>query len=249
MNSADLLRLQVEQVADQPARGLRVGDQIGAGGDRASADGHRLGGAPHLDALGRQVAGQPLGPGRIVPGHQHVLARRGLLSLDHGAAPVLQEVAHQALAVAGGGDRGGDRRVEVVHHAVAVGHHGAVVAGERQRPRRRLLVGHADRAVEHRPAVAVAGVEAVVDLADVVGPAALVEAGGVGPAEQVEAGDLALGVVRVQRVGRRGEVVGVVAALLVQVDVHLREVLEGDLMRPRVSGWVWANQSRFMSNR
>ena len=57
-----LLGLQVEQVANQPAGGLRAGDEIGAGGDRAPADGHRLGGAPHLDALGRQVARQPLGP-------------------------------------------------------------------------------------------------------------------------------------------------------------------------------------------
>ena len=56
-----------------------------------------------------------------------------LLAFGHRAAAVLEEVAHQPLAVARRGDRGGDRGVEVVHHAVAIGQHCAVAARERQR--------------------------------------------------------------------------------------------------------------------
>ena len=57
------------------------------------------------------------------------------------------------------------------------------------------------------------------------GPAALIEARGVGAAEQIERRHLALGDVRVERIGRRREVIGVVAALLVQIDGHVRPVL------------------------
>ena len=89
------------------------------------------------------------------------------------------------LAIARRGDRGDDRGVEVVHDAVAIRERVAVAARERQAARRRLLVGHADRSLEGRPRIAVARIERVVDLADVVRPAALVEARGVGAAEQL----------------------------------------------------------------
>ena len=158
-----------------------------------------------------------------------VLADRPLLALGHGAAAVVEVVAHHPLAIAGRGDRGGDGGVEVVHHAVAIGQRVAVAARKRQAARRGLLVGHADRALESRPGIAVARVERVVDLADVIGPAAFVEASRVGAAKQLQRGVLALGDVRVQRIGRRREVVGVVAALLVQVDGDLRHVLEANL--------------------
>jgi hypothetical protein len=116
----------------------------------------------------------------------------------------------------------------VVHDAVAIGKRVAVAARERQAPRRRLLVGVADRSLERRPRVAVARIERVVDLADVVRPAALVEARGIGATEQLPAGDLVPGDVRIDRLRRRREVIGVVAALLVEIDGDLRLELEAD---------------------
>ncbi len=158
-------------------------------------------------------------------GDEHVLARRRFLAFGHGAAPVIEEIPYQALSILRRGNRRRDRRVEVMHHAVAIGERGVVGSLEGEAARRRLLVGHADRAVEHRPGVAVAGIERVVDLADEIEPPALIETGGVGAAEEVESGDLALGDVRIERIGGRREVIGVVAALLVQVDGYFGEVL------------------------
>ena len=227
-----LRRGEIQQIAHQPAGRLRVGHDVGTCGNRARADGERPVGAAHLDALRGEVAGQCGSARRVVTRHEHVVTHRAFLPFRHRAPAVLEEVAHQPLAIAGGGDGRRDGGVEVMQHAVAEGQDGAVGAGKRQRARRGLLVGHADRAVQHRPTVAVTGIEPVVDLAHVVGPAAFIEARGVGPAEELEAGDLRCGVVRVQRVGRRREVVAVVAALLVQVDVDLRKVVEGNLNAP-----------------
>ena len=106
---------------------------------------------------------------------------------------------------------------------------GPVAAREREAAGRGLLVGHANRALEDRPRLAVSGIEGVVDLADEIGPAALVEALAVGAPEEIERRDLALGDVGVQRVGRRSEVIGVLAALLVQVHVDVRPVVARDL--------------------
>ncbi len=172
----------------------------------------------------------------ILAGHQQVLAHGRLLAVGHGAAAILEVVAQQLLAVAGGRDRRGDGRVEVVHHPVAIGEGEAVAAREREAAGRGLLVRHADRALERRPRVAVARIERVVDLAHVVRPAALVEPGPVGLAEEVPRGDLALRDVRVDGLGGRREVVRVVAALLVEIDGHLRLVVEADRDAPAALG-------------
>ena len=109
--------------------------------------------------------------------------------------------------------------------AVLISEQQAIVAFERQRPRRRLLVGHADGAVEDRPALAVPGIEGVVVFADEVSEAPFVESRGVVAAEDVEPLALFLRHERIDRIGRGREVVGAVAAHLVKIDRDLREVL------------------------
>ena len=104
------------------------------------------------------------------------------------------------------------------------------IALEHQAARGRLLVGHADGALVHRPRLAVAGIERVVDLADEVGEAALVEARGVGAAERVEPLRLRRRDVGVDGIGRRREVVRAFATHLVQIDDDVREVVERDLL-------------------
>ena len=156
-------------------------------------------------------------------------SRIGLLALGDGAAAILEIVAHELLAVARGGDRSHDRGVEMVHHAVAIGQRVAVAAREGETARRRLLVGVADRSLESRPRVAVSRIERVVDLADVIRPAALVEARGVGAAEQLPAAIWLFVTCGLIASAGGEEVIRVVAALLVEVDGDLRQELETDL--------------------
>ena len=221
-----LLRSWIQQVADQPTGRLRVGDEVGAGRQRARSELHRLVGAAHLDPLRREIPGQPIGTRRILTRDEDVFADGSLLAFADGRAAELEIVAQEPLAVARGGHRGRDRRVEMVHDAVAIGQRLAVAPRKGQPAGRGLLIRHADRPLHGRPRIAVAGVEGVVHLADVVGPASLVEPRGVGPAKEVPRCRLALRVVRVERFGGRREVVGVVTALLVEVHGDLRLVLK-----------------------
>ena len=176
-------------------------------------------------------ASRPAMPGSL-PGSSTYSRARGLLALGDGRAAVFEKVAQQALAIAGGRVGGRDGGVEVMHDALAIRQRGVVVAGEDQPARRRLLVGHADGAVEDRPRLAVPGIERVVDLADEVREAAIVEARGVGAAERLEPADLIGRDERVERIGRRREVVRRVAAHLVQVHDDVREVVERDRQPP-----------------
>jgi hypothetical protein len=136
------------------------------------------------------------------------------------------EVAEQLLAVARSGDGRRHRRREVLRHGELVGEDGVVIPAEGQPARRRLFVGHRHGAVESRPGVAVARIERVVHLADEVREPAPVELRRVGAAEHVERPPLRLGDERIDRVGRRGEVVRRVPAHLVQVHDDLRIPLQ-----------------------
>ena len=68
-------------------------------------------------------------------GDQDVLAHGALLALGDGAAPVLEEVAQEPLAVLRRRLRGDDGGGEVVQHAVAVGQQRVVLARANDRPR------------------------------------------------------------------------------------------------------------------
>jgi hypothetical protein len=218
-----------EQVAKQAARGLCGRDQIRASGDVARADLERLGGHAHVDALGCEIPRQACRHGRLGARQQDVFPRAGLLALGDGRAPVLEEVAEEPRAIARGRVSSRDSRVEVMHDALPVGQRGVVVTLEDEPASGRLLVGHADGAVEDRPRLAVARIERVVHLADEVREAAVVESRGGGAAEGLEPADLIGRDEWVQRIGRRREVVGRVAAHLVEVDDDVREVVERDL--------------------
>ena len=221
--------VRVEQVAHETARRLGRRDQIGPRRHVARADLECLAGHPHVNPLPGKVAREAAGHSRIVAGQQDVLAGRGSFALGDGRAAVLEEVAEQALAVGGRRVGGRDGRVEVVHDSLAVGEGRVVVAREDQAAGRCLFVRHPDRAVEDRPRLAVPGIERVVDLADEVREAAIVEARGVGAAKRLEPADLVRGDERVERIGRRREVVRRVAAHLVQVHDDVREVVQRDL--------------------
>ena len=132
------------------------------------------------------------------PGVSTYSLHRPLFALGDRGAAIVDEIAQQLLAIARRGLRRRDRRGEVVQHAVAIREIRIVLAPEHQPARRRLLVGHADGAVEDRPGFAVARIEGVVDLADEIAEAARVEAIGVGLAERLEPARLRLGDVRVR---------------------------------------------------
>ena len=68
------------------------------------------------------------GHARVVARQQHVLARAGLLALGDGRAAVFEEVAQQALAIAGRGVGGRDSGVEVMHDTLAVSQRRVVIA-------------------------------------------------------------------------------------------------------------------------
>ncbi len=217
-------RIGFEQVADETAGRLRRVDQEGSGGELAPAELHRFGRLPHPDALGREQPRQPLGARRIDARNQQILPRRAAAALGDRRGAVAVVVAQDRLAVARGGDRGRERGGRVLDDAPTQSEQRAVAPTVDQAARRGLLVGHADRPLEDRPALAVAGVEGVEDLAHEVGEAVRVEAPGVVASEGVEPPALLGRDVRVGRRRRRGEEVALLAAHLVEVDGDLREV-------------------------
>ena len=120
----------------------------------------------------------------------------------------------------------GERRREVAPHAVAIAEQRAVGTAHHQPARRRLLVGHADAALERRPGVGVAGIEEVEGLAREVLEAEAIEPARVVAAEQLERRLLRRGDVRVRRLGVGRKEVGRLGAHLVSVDHHQRIPLE-----------------------
>ena len=120
----------------------------------------------------------------------------------------------------------------MVADAVEVREPGVVVAPPHQAARRGLLEGHSDGTVAHRPGLAVAGVEAVEDLAHEVGLPRLVEPGGDSAAERVEPVLLRSRKVGIHRSRRRREEVRRVTAHLVQVHRDVRVPVEVEAQAP-----------------
>ena len=106
---------------------------------------------------------------------------------------------------------------QMVPDRVAIGQDLARRPPRRQTPRRALFVGHRHGAQIPRPAVAVPGIEGVVDLAVEVGDALFVEAAGGVPADQLAALQRRGGDPGVQRLGLGREEEGLVGAHLVGV--------------------------------
>ena len=142
------------------------------------------------------------------------------------------EVAQQLLAVAGGRGRGGDGGGEVMDDALPIGEQRVVTPPVHEAARGGLLVGHPHRALEDRPALAVARVEGVVDLLHEVREAALVETLGVRLAEGGEPRVLSRRDVRVLRLRGGREVVRGLSAHLVKVHHHVRIPLQVDAHAP-----------------
>ena len=95
--------------------------------------------------------------------------------------------------------------------------------GEARAPPAALLVGHANGAVERRPRIAVGGIEEVEDLPGEIEPALLVEVPGVVLADHHLEHALPRGDVFVIGLGGGREVVRLIDALLVEVDVDVGE--------------------------
>ena len=220
--------LGLEEVAHHAGRGLDRGYDVGSRRQGARACLQRLEGTPHLDAVGDEDIGEPRGPRRVGSGQEQVLAHRRLLGVGHRRATVGQEVAEQLLAAPGGGGGGGEGGREVVDDAVPVGEPRVVAPSQDEAAGAPLLEGHADRALVERPALAVAGIERVEDLAHEVGEAAGVEAARDRLPQLLPPGLLGGGQVGIEGIRGRGEEVGRVAAHLVQVGGHLGKPVEED---------------------
>ena len=152
-------------------------------------------------------------------GRPEVNAPGTLGGLQAGRHEVLQE----PVGVPPGGPHRGQRGGQVPADAVGQGQQGAVGAVDRQPAAAAPghLVGHADGAVQAGIGIAVAGVEEVVVLRLVVGPALAVEGLGVGAAEGVEPGQHAAVDARMHRLGGGREEVARVRGHLVEVHVDL----------------------------
>ncbi len=208
------LGLRSEQRIDQARLRLRQIDHVAAGRKLAplgttvqipvrGARAERLDRHQHLDLIAEQNLDQPCRALRIGAGHQHeALPAAPGGELVQAGAEELVIVAQELLAVLGCGAQRGQRRREVLGDPVPQAEDRAVVArpGVAAVAAAVGLVGHPDGAVQRRPAVPVARVVEVEDVAHVVVPAVAVERGAVGAAVQLgPADDLRLGQARVDR--------------------------------------------------
>ena len=177
---------------------------------------------PLLPEQGRQFGGA-IG---IPPGREDKFLHRPLLPFLGGRPAKIVERLQQLLAVACGCLRGGKGGNKVVLHRIAIEQHSLVIPLDRQPAHRRLLIGHADGAVKHRPPFAVAGIKRIEHFPrEVIETEAVKPRGVVPPIDFLPLG-LRVRQVWVPRLRRRGEVVGRIRAHLVQVNEHHREPLQ-----------------------
>ncbi len=114
----------------------------------------------------------------------------------------------------------------MAHRAVQIGQRRIVAPPIDQPARRGHLEGHADRALRHRPRDAIARIKCVEDLAIEIGEAPLIEAPGVVLPEEREPVGLRLRHMRIAGIGRGREIIGRIAAHLVQIDDDVRHPVE-----------------------
>ncbi len=214
------------EVARCDADPLRLGRRLAPSGVADAADGL----VPSRPAVGDPLEVEEIGERAETAG----VAARGVGADGAGGAGL--EVDGELAADLGGvPGRRGDRlqaRRHVVRDPVGEGERVALgrLDGEAGAPAATLLVRHPDGPVKRRPGVAVGGVEQVEHLACEVEPPLAVENLGVGAADPRLQLALPRRDARVERLGRRREVVRALDPLLVEVDVDGGEpaVVEGE---------------------
>ena len=152
----------------------RISGQVVVSGPRAEGGRRRQ----YLDAVAQQRLDEHRGPFRIGARlDDEALPASSLGELVHPRAEELVEIQQPGLAVRGGGPQRGDGGGEVLRDPIAEAQDGVVVAT----PAVTLvaaaigLVSHPGGAVQGRPAIPIAGIVQIEDVADVVVPTVAVE--------------------------------------------------------------------------
>ncbi len=212
--------LRLREVHDQRAGHIFLSALVRTGGD-----------APDLDALRGKAQCQCFSLIAALGQVEHDIAVLCVCAIGHRAAPEAGIIGEVLCLVARHDFQGRQRGQHIVAHTIAIGQILAVIAGKDQPARGGLFEGHRNRAVQARPHVAIARIEGVEDLTRKIGHAEPVEPGAMIAAHLDLLGALARRDVRVVGVCRRREVIGLVAAHLMAVDIDNRMPFQhaGDL--------------------
>jgi hypothetical protein len=220
----DQVPLRLREV-DHVAPGLHPRRSAGGGHVRRSVgQRHVARQAVHLDPVVAQLGHQRIGaPLRVALEHHRAHGTARVLCDRLGPRPGV--VVHQLGAPARRGAHRGPLGGVVLPRRLLERAQHPIVAPDGTTRRRGRLEEHPHAPGEHRPPLAIAGIERVVALAAEVGPPVHVEGGAVRRREDVEPLGEVRRVVLVVRLARRGEVERGARPLLVQVDRHVRPPL------------------------